>query len=165
MVMRRRNRRSLFCGLLILLASRLCAREIPITILHTCDLHGNVLPTESYEGKTNLGGIARCATVIRQIRAQEKNVLLVDAGDSMQGTPVSFLSDGQVMVKCLNQLHYDSWTWGNHEFDWGLGKLAANAERAEVPIVVANIEGASGGGNPTSQRIASRLKPYVVRNI
>ena len=143
----------------------LLAREVPITIIHTCDLHGNVLPTESYEGKTNLGGIARCATMIRQIRAQEKNVLLVDAGDSMQGTPVSFLSDGQVMVKCLNHLHYDSWTWGNHEFDWGLGKLAACAERAEVPIVVANIQEAGSGGTPTSQRITSRLKPYVVREM
>ncbi len=143
----------------------LAAREVSITILHTCDLHGNVLPAESYEGKTNLGGIARCATVIRRIRAEEKNVLLVDAGDTMQGTPVSFLSDGEVMVKCLNQLHYDSWTWGNHEFDWGLGKLAANAERAEVPIVVANIQEAGSGGTPTSQRITSRLKPYVVREI
>src|SRR6266403_3338321 len=151
--MRQRTRWGLVCGVLILLASRLSAREVSITILHTCDLHGNVLPTESYEGKTNLGGIARCATVIRQIRAQEKNVLLVDAGDTMQGTPVSFLSDGQVMVKYLNHLHYDSWTWGNHEFDWGLGKLGANAEHAEVPIVVANIKEASGGGNLTSQRV------------
>jgi len=85
-----RNQWGLVCGLLLLLASGLSAREVSITILHTCDLHGNVLPTESYEGKTNLGGIARCTTVIRQIRAQEKNVLLVDAGDTMQGTPVSF---------------------------------------------------------------------------
>ena len=97
-VMRQRNRWGLVCGVLLLLASRVLAREVPITIIHTCDLHGNILPTESYEGKTNVGGIARCATMIRQIRAQEKNVLLVDAGDSMQGTPVSFLSDGQVMV-------------------------------------------------------------------
>jgi 2',3'-cyclic-nucleotide 2'-phosphodiesterase/3'-nucleotidase len=141
------------------------AREVPITIIHTCDLHGHVLPTESYEGKTNVGGIARCATVIRQIRAQEKNVLLVDAGDTMQGTPVSFLSDGQVMVKCLNQLHYDSWTWGNHEFDWGLGKLAANAELAEVPIVVANMREAGSGGTTNSQRIMSRVKPYLVREV
>jgi 2',3'-cyclic-nucleotide 2'-phosphodiesterase/3'-nucleotidase len=141
------------------------AREVPIVILHTCDLHGNILPTESYEGQTNVGGIARCATVIQQIREHEKNVLLVDAGDTMQGTPVSFLTGGQVMVKCLNQLRYDSWTWGNHEFDWGLDKLAASAERAEMPIVVANVRQAKDGGNTSSQQILSRLKPYIVKLI
>jgi 2',3'-cyclic-nucleotide 2'-phosphodiesterase/3'-nucleotidase len=141
------------------------AREVPIVILHTCDLHGNILPTESYEGQTNVGGIARCATVIRQIREHEKNVLLVDAGDTMQGTPVSFLTGGQVMVACLNQLHYDSWTWGNHEFDWGLEKLAGCAERAEVPIVVANVRPAKDGGNDFSRQIVSRLKPYILKDI
>jgi 2',3'-cyclic-nucleotide 2'-phosphodiesterase (5'-nucleotidase family) len=150
---------------LLLVPARLQAREVPITILHTCDLHGNVLPTESYEGKTNLGGIARCATAIRQIREHERNVLLVDAGDTLQGAAVSFLSDGQVMVKCLNQLRYDAWTWGNHEFDWGLIKLAACAEHAQMPIVVANIRAATDGGNPTSQQLVLRLKPYIVREV
>jgi len=69
------------------------------------------------------------------------------------------------MVKCLNHLHYDSWTWGNHEFDWGLGKLAAAAELAEVPIVIANMEQASSAGTTNSQRIITRVKPYVVREI
>ena len=69
-----------------------------------------------------LRGIARCATVIRHIREHEKSVLLVDASDTMQGTPVSFLTDDQVMVKHLNELHYNSWTWRNHEFNWGLMK-------------------------------------------
>lgn len=141
------------------------AREVPIVILHTCDLHGNILPTESYEGQTNVGGIARCATVIRQIREHEKNVLLVDAGDTMQGTTASFLTGGQVMVKCLNQLHYDSWTWGNHEFDWGLEKLAASAGIAEMPIVVANVHEARDGGNDFSRQIVSRLKPYILKEI
>ena len=151
--------------LIVLWHVTVSAREVPIVILHTCDLHGNILPTESYEGQTNVGGIARCGTVIRQIREHEKNVLLVDAGDAMQGTPVSFLTGGQVMVKCLNQLHYDSWTWGNHEFDWGLEKLAASAERAEMPIVVANVRQARDGGNAFSQQILSRLKPYIVKEV
>ncbi len=151
--------------LIVLWHVSVLAREVPIVILHTCDLHGNILPTESYEGQTNVGGIARCATVIRQIREHEKNVLLVDAGDTMQGTAVSFLTGGQVMVKCLNELHYDSWTWGNHEFDWGLEKLAASAERAEMPIVVANMRQAREGGNAFSRQILSRLKPYIVKEI
>jgi 2',3'-cyclic-nucleotide 2'-phosphodiesterase/3'-nucleotidase len=151
--------------LIVLWHATVSAREVPIVILHTCDLHGNILPTESYEGQTNVGGIARCATVIRQIREHEKNVLLVDAGDTMQGTLVSYLTGGQVMVKCLNQLHYDSWTWGNHEFDWGLEKLAASAELAETPIVIANIHQAKEGENASSRQIVSRLKPYIVKDV
>jgi 2',3'-cyclic-nucleotide 2'-phosphodiesterase (5'-nucleotidase family) len=144
--MLKRARASIFIWLLAVVP--LFAREVPITILHTCDLHGNVLPTSDYDGHTNLGGIARCATVIKQTRQQEKNVLLVDAGDTFQGAAVSFLSDGLVMVKVLNHLRYDAWVWGNHEFDWGLEKLAGCAERAEMPILNANVKLVSGRRTP-----------------
>lgn len=137
------------------------AREIPITILHTCDLHGNILPTEDYAGRTNLGGLARCATAIREVRQHEKNVLVVDAGDTIQGTAASFLSDGLVMVKLLNLLRYDAWCWGNHEFDWGPDKLAACAERAEMPILNANVTGDLESDGPV-KRVLARIAPYRV---
>ncbi|HUJ12134.1 MAG TPA: bifunctional UDP-sugar hydrolase/5'-nucleotidase [Verrucomicrobiae bacterium] len=140
-------------------------REVALTILCTCDLHGHVLPTEDYEGQTNLGGIARCATVIRQVRSHEKNVLLLDVGDTLQGTALSYWSDGQVMVICLNQLHYDAWAWGNHEFDWGLEKLAACAEQAEMPVLNANVRVSEHDRNPLSLQIAARLKPYILREM
>src|SRR5437867_5235167 len=179
-------------AILLLLQAQLFAREVPITIVHTCDLHGHVLPTESYEGQTNLGGVARCATAIREIRAREKNVLLLDAGDAIQGTAVSFLSDGQVMVKILNLLRYDAWCWGNHEFDWGLKKLALCAEDSKVPILNANVRlattasetpapaekgssqlGMQAPSNPTggatvpvaAVQIASQIKPYIIRDV
>lgn len=179
------------CRLLVAAAVVAClwwavvfAREVPITILHTCDLHGNVLPTEDYQGRTNLGGIARCATVIRQVRQQEKNVLLVDAGDTIQGAAIGYLTEGQVMVKALNHLRYDAWVLGNHEFDWGLQKLAACVERAEMPILNANVRQSSAGVSPAGQRpengrdvrttmpqqaaaarILSRIKPWIIRDI
>jgi len=140
------------------------SRQVPLTILCTCDLHGNILPTEDYDGHTNLGGIARCATMIREVRNKEKNVLLVDVGDATQGTAVSYLSGGQVMVNCLNRLHYDAWVWGNHEFDWGLQKLAVCAERANMPILNANVRSAKDE-DQQAQRVAARLKPYVFREI
>jgi len=165
--------------IILLMGTRLLAREVPITILHTCDLHGNVLPTENYDGQTNLGGVARCATVIRQVRAQEKNVLLLDAGDTIQGAAISFLSQGQVMVKTLNLLRYDAWCWGNHEFDWGLDRLADCAEQAQMPVLNANVQsvnlvGAASRPRPvsadrardgattaaTAERIAALVKPY-----
>ncbi len=143
--------------ILLFIPARLLAREVPITILHTCDLHGNVLPTESYEGRTNLGGIARCATVIRQVRAEQPNTLLLDAGDTIQGTAISYLTSGQVMVKVLNLLRYDAWCWGNHEFDWGLDKLATCAKTAEMPILNANLHG--------SAAILKRVTPFVIREV
>ena len=151
--------------ILLLLEPQLFAREVPIVILHTCDLHGNVLPTENYEGRTNLGGIARCATAIQEVRQREKNVLLVDVGDTIQGAAVSYLTDGQVMVKALNHLHYDAWIWGNHEFDWGLDKLAACARAAQMPILNANVKLTTTTGAVAAVEILSRLKPYILREI
>jgi 2',3'-cyclic-nucleotide 2'-phosphodiesterase (5'-nucleotidase family) len=141
------------------------AREVNITILHTCDLHAHLLPTTNYEGQTNMGGLARCATAIRKIRETTPNVLLVDAGDTIQGAPFGYLSDGQVMVKALNFLHYDAWVWGNHEFDWGLDKLAACAERAEMPILNANVSAVvtNLATENAASRVLSRIKPYIFR--
>jgi len=135
------------------------AREIPITILHTCDLHGNILPTANYDSQTNLGGLARCATVIKKIRAEHPDTtLLVDAGDTIQGTAVSYLSEGRVMVRLLNLLRYDAWIWGNHEFDWGLDQLTTCAELARMPILTANLQPAGAG----AVRLLAHVKPYRI---
>jgi 2',3'-cyclic-nucleotide 2'-phosphodiesterase (5'-nucleotidase family) len=130
---------SALCFLLFLAPA--WAREVPITILHTTDLHGRV---------ENLG---RCATLIQQIRDSEKNVLLLDAGDTVQGSPESWLSGGLVMVKAMNALRYDAWVLGNHEFDWGLDKLTGCVARAEMPVLAANLDGMTG------------VRPYVIREV
>jgi 2',3'-cyclic-nucleotide 2'-phosphodiesterase (5'-nucleotidase family) len=136
------------------------ARQVEITILHTTDLHGRLLPTTDYDGRTGVGGLLRCATLIERIRAERPHVLLVDCGDLYQGSTESYLSDGRPMVRALGWLRYDAWVLGNHEFDWGLPKLQALHAQAEVPMLAANMT--SRPGRPP---ILSNLRPYVVREM
>ena len=90
-----------------------------ISILHTTDLHGHILPTSDYDGNPDRGGLARCATQIRRWRRQNPNSILIDVGDVYQGTDVSLRNKGALMIDLLNHLEYDAWVVGNHEFDWG----------------------------------------------
>jgi 2',3'-cyclic-nucleotide 2'-phosphodiesterase/3'-nucleotidase len=137
------------------------AREVRITLLHTTDLHGRIRPTEIAYPKDSagkdLGGLARCATMIAKFRAENPNCLLVDNGDTIQGTPASLMSAGLMMVRALNHLRYDAWVWGNHEFDWGADNLERCAAATEVPILAGNIR----GDRPA---ITGRLRPYVVKD-
>jgi len=137
------------------------AREISITLLHTTDLHGHIRPAAIANPKAppgaDLGGLARCATMIAKIRAENPHCLLVDNGDTLQGTPESLMTGGLMMVRALNHLHYDAWNWGNHEFDWGADTLERCAAAATVPILGANIR----GNRPA---ITDRLRPYVIKD-
>ncbi len=97
---------------------------VTISLLHTTDLHGHILPTSDYAGRTDLGGLARCATQIRAWRGANPNSLLLDIGDVYQGTQVSLDTRGALMIRCLDALGYDAWVVGNHEFDWGIDAFA-----------------------------------------
>ena len=101
-------------------AAALDSDTVCISILHTTDLHGHILPASDYDGNPDRGGLARCATQIRRWRRQNKNSILIDAGDVYQGTDVSFRNQGQLMIDLFNHLEYDAWILGNHEFDWGI---------------------------------------------
>lgn len=144
------------------------AAEVHITILHTTDLHGNILPTTDYQGNPDRGGIARLATKIADIRRENPNTLLVDAGDTIQGTTVSFNTEGRLIVKLFNHLKYDAWTLGNHEFDWGLKKIAQCITDAEVPVLAANIKlPIERDGEPFPPEVAAfkKVRPYVIKEI
>ena len=112
-----------------------CTPQDYLTILHTNDTHSQVEP------KTNgQGGYARRMGLIREERAVDKNLILLDAGDFCQGTPYFNFFHGRVELNAMNRMGYNAATLGNHEFDNGLDTLAAVLKTAKFPIVCANYD-------------------------
>lgn len=168
---RRRFLRALGGGaLLAALPGPLFAQEadaITISILHTTDLHGHILPTVDYQDHPDLGGLARCATQIRRWRQANPNSLLLDIGDVYQGTDVSLSTRGAIMVRCLNALRYDAWVVGNHEFDWGIAPFTEALKLSSMPVLSGNalVEGRPSGSINDTADPFSRLKPWLIREV
>ncbi len=136
------------------------ARHVEFTVLHTTDLHGHVAPTTDYDGRTDVGGVLRVATLIEQLRGQQRNTLLLDCGDLYQGSAESYLTDGRIMIRSLNWLRYDAWILGNHEFDWGLDKMKRLVGASSVPVLAANIVSRPGKPAPFPE-----VLPYLIREV
>lgn len=110
-----------------------------LTILHTNDVHSNIEPFPSNHSKfPNRGGIAYRKAIIDKIRAVEKNVLLLDAGDIFQGTPYFNIFHGETEIKLMTALGYDACTIGNHDFDGGMENLALQSRYAMFPMLNCN---------------------------
>jgi 2',3'-cyclic-nucleotide 2'-phosphodiesterase / 3'-nucleotidase / 5'-nucleotidase len=111
------------------------ANTVNFTILHINDFHGNLEPAGSNPG------MARTSYAINEVRNDvgEENVLLVDAGDFMQGSLLSNLQKGAPTVAVYNFMGFDLTTLGNHEFDWGQDILAERHAEADFPFLSANI--------------------------
>ncbi len=104
-----------------------------LVILHTNDVHGRGMAAD------NALGYARVAQLKKNVEALGASVLLLDAGDASQGTPLVNLSTGKSAMEFMNAAGYDAMTVGNHEFDWGLDNLLQNREVAEFPMLACNI--------------------------
>ncbi len=143
------------------------ADVVTISILHTTDLHGHILPTADYNDHPDLGGLARCATQIRQWQQANPNSILIDIGDVYQGTEVSLHTRGATMIRCLNALAYDAWVVGNHEFDWGMEAFAGSVGLSSMPTLSGNaiIEGKPVGSLGESAGPLNKIKPYLIKEV
>jgi 5'-nucleotidase len=112
-----------------------------ITILHTNDTHSHIEPFKATNSRNpNRGGVARRATLIEQIRKENQNTLLLDAGDIFQGTPYFNYFGGELEFKLMSMLKYDLATIGNHDFDNSIDGLFAQMPNAKFDFVSANYD-------------------------
>ncbi|GEC79944.1 bifunctional metallophosphatase/5'-nucleotidase [Flavobacterium aquatile] len=130
-----------------------------ITILHTNDVHSYIDPFPAdHPRNANMGGVARRAALIESIRKENKNVLLLDAGDIFQGTPYFNYYGGELEFKLMSMMKYDVSTLGNHDFDNGIDGFYSQLPNAKFEFVSANYDF-------KNTVLDSHVKPYTIKHV
>jgi 2',3'-cyclic-nucleotide 2'-phosphodiesterase (5'-nucleotidase family) len=148
---------------LVLVGRSFAPDRVQITILGTTDLHGNINPIDYYTNKPDNRGIAKVATLIKRIRKEQANVLLIDSGDTIQGSPLESFhgrknnAPPDPMMLVMNSLNYDAMAVGNHEYNFGLKVLEKARSEAKFPWLSANTY------DKTRQQ--THYKPYIVKEV
>lgn len=148
-----------------------------VTLIHTGDLHGHLVPRPNLrsdaQGNRVEGGLARVYTVIANIRKEDPDALLVNTGDTIQGSAEVLYTRGQAIVEILNRFKIDAFAPGNWDYVYGtqrfLELFAGDSPEAPWNAIAANLhyatpdqEPASPYANKAGQRV---LPPYVIKNV
>jgi 2',3'-cyclic-nucleotide 2'-phosphodiesterase/3'-nucleotidase len=135
-----------------------------LAILETSDLHSNLMPWNYFSAAADSTvGLTKIATLVAQERAANPCSLLVDDGDTIQGTPLGTYyalvdqTSPHPMAVAMNALRYDTMTAGNHEFNYGLATLARFQRDAAFPVLSANVRRRADG--------APAFVPYVIKSV
>jgi 2',3'-cyclic-nucleotide 2'-phosphodiesterase (5'-nucleotidase family) len=148
---------------IVFAAQSFVPERVQITILGTTDLHGNINPIDYYTDKPDNRGLAKVATLIKRVRKEQPNTLLIDSGDTIQGSPLeSFHSRKNnvrtdPMMLVMNSLNYDAMAVGNHEYNFGLKVLEKARGEAKFPWLSGNTY------DKGTQR--THYKPYIVKDV
>jgi len=149
------NRKYIYLFLFVCFALNISAQK-KIVILHTNDTHSRIEPMPANDTRNpDMGGVVNRKAVIDSIRAAEKNVLLFDIGDFVQGTPYFNLFKGRVEAKALDLMKYDVGTIGNHEFDYGIDSMKMVFDLLDYPVVCCNYDF-------SATVLKDKVKPYVI---
>src|SRR5712692_9887679 len=137
-----------------------------VVILGTTDMHGRIFPIDYYTNKYDNVGIAKVATLVKEARKNDPDLLLVDSGDTIQGTPLEYFHNKRnnappdPMMLAMNALHYDSMAVGNHEYNFGLKVLEKARSEAKFPWLSANTYETGVKGSPTTH-----YQPYIIKEV
>jgi len=167
------------CGfvLLLLLAVTAPARTVRVSVLATTDLHGNLNPYDYFTAQAAARGLAKISKLVEAARAENPNSVLVDCGDTIQGSTLEgvyqyYVRNGRLalglplkdklpvdpMMLAMNHMRYDAMVLGNHEFNYGLKNLDKARGEARFPWLSANTRVPAG----------ARTRPfegYIIKSI
>ncbi|HTU34705.1 MAG TPA: 5'-nucleotidase C-terminal domain-containing protein [Candidatus Acidoferrum sp.] len=139
-------------------------RRVTITLLSTTDIHGHIEPWDYYANKPADLGLAKIATLIKQARAQAPHALLLDCGDTTQGTPLAFyfaekdLAKPNPAIAAFDLLHYDAMAVGNHEFNFGEKEMWKAKSESHFPWLAANVKQTYTSGVP-------HFGSYIIKDV
>jgi 2',3'-cyclic-nucleotide 2'-phosphodiesterase/3'-nucleotidase len=139
------------------------SKRAHVVILSTTDMHGRIFPIDYYTNKYDNVGIAKVATLVKQARKDDPDLLLLDSGDTIQGTPLEYLHNKRnntpvdPMMLTMNALQYDAMAVGNHEYNFGLKVLEKARSEAKFPWLSANTYD-KGKESP-------HYRPYIVKEV